>query len=321
MGQEQKTTKLPSVGVIVGRFQVENLHTGHHHLIDYVNKRHTKLIIFLGLSPLKTTRNNPLDFPTRKKMIEKDYPDAIVLYIKDLPCDELWSKNLDGQLKDVIGPETEVTLYGSRESFIDYYHGKFQTHELIQEVFESGTEIRKHISVTAKSTKDFREGVIWATCNQYKKIYPTVDIAIWDDDYKRLLMARKPNEKLYRFVGGFVDEETLERACRREVAEETHLEISDPQYVGSFVVDDWRYRREFDSIVTTLFEAKRVFGKPTPDDDIAELKWFDVSTIRPDDLVEAHRPLLEGLLAKRPESVLQPKVKDEFHEALLAVHA
>ena len=78
---------------------------------------------------LRVTRNNPLDFEARKQMILTDYPDVVVLYIKDTHSDELWSKRLDSQIADVAGPTQTVTLYGSRESFIAHYHGRHDTCE------------------------------------------------------------------------------------------------------------------------------------------------------------------------------------------------
>ncbi len=38
-----------TVGVIVGRFQVPNLHTSHMQLIEYVESRHMKMIVLLGI--------------------------------------------------------------------------------------------------------------------------------------------------------------------------------------------------------------------------------------------------------------------------------
>ena len=62
------------VGVLVGRFQVPNLHPGHIELIQSVCEAHSKVLIFLGLAPTKATRNNPLDFESRKHMILEKFP-------------------------------------------------------------------------------------------------------------------------------------------------------------------------------------------------------------------------------------------------------
>lgn len=289
-------SEVAEVGVLVGRFQVNELHEGHKQLINGVVRKHEKVLLFLGLSPVRVTRNNPLDFESRKQLILNGYPNVNVLYIKDVPSDEAWSKNLDQQIRDLVGPLATVVLYGGRESFIDHYTGKYPTEEIGESVYRSGTEVRKKLGAAVKSHPCFRAGVVWAAYNRYPTTFPTVDVAIWDETGTKLLMAKKPDEQLYRFIGGFVSPgETLEATCRREVAEEAHIEITDPQYVGSRPIDDWRYRRELDGIVTTLFEAKHMFGRPAPDDDISELAWFEVEGLR-DKIVEEHRPLLRMLM-------------------------
>lgn len=288
------------VGVIVGRFQIDDLHEAHTDLIQSVIDENEKVIIFLGLAATRGTRNNSLDFEARKQMLLEKFPEVNVLYVKDVRDDEVWSKRLDSQIQDLTGPSSIVTLYGSRESFIDKYTTKkYATCVMAQEVFVSGTEIRNKIGKKVKASSEFRKGVIWNAYNQYAKVYPTVDVAIWNEDYTKLLLARKQDEVQFRFVGGFVGpKENYEQAARRETNEETHLEISDPVYIGSFEIDDWRYRRELDTITTAFFEAKRVFGKPVPDDDIEELRWFEFEKLQIADIVEEHIPLLTALFEK-----------------------
>ena len=143
------------VGVIVGRFQVQKLHEAHLKLIQSVCNEHDKVIIFLGLSPVRVTQNNPLDFESRKQMILDKFPNTIVLYIKDTKDDEYWSNQLDGQISDIVGPNQTVVLYGSRDSFINHYTGKYDTQELVQEVFVSGTEIRRSIGRKVMNTSEF----------------------------------------------------------------------------------------------------------------------------------------------------------------------
>lgn len=287
------------VGVIVGRFQVHELHTAHLDLIQSVCNEHEKVIIFLGLSPLMVTQNNPLDFESRKQMLLEKFPQAIVMYMKDTPSDETWSKELDEKIKDLVSPTQSVVLYGSRDSFISHYSGRYMTQELMQEVYISGSEIRKNISKTVKNSPEFRAGVIWASGNKYPTCFPTVDVAIFNEDYTKVLLARKPKESKYRFVGGFADPKSdcYETDARREVMEETTLEVSDPVYVKSFKVEDWRYKNEVDCIKTLLFKAKVIFGRPTPSDDLAggDLRWFVLDELTADMLVREHAKMLDVL--------------------------
>jgi len=287
------------VGIIVARFQVDDLTEGHNNLIQEVVDSHYKTIILLGLSPLKGTRRNPLDFEARKQMILSDFPDVIVLYIKDVYSDVLWSNILDKMIKDITGPNQNIYLYGSRDSFIKHYSGKYECIEVEQTVYVSGTDVRNIISKKTKSTSDFRKGVIWNSMNQYPKCFPTVDACIWKKDQGniKILLGKRDTEPKYRFCGGFVSPgETYEQTVIRESYEETGLEVQSPVYLKSFVIDDWRYRNEVDKITTSLFIIKYVFGKPTPGDDIDELRFFILDKVILDNLVDEHKPLMECIL-------------------------
>lgn len=282
------------VGVIVGRFQVHELHKAHIDLIQTVCARHDKVIIFLGLSPLMVTTENPLDFESRKQMILEKFPKVNVLYVKDQFSDKVWSQKLDEQIRDVVSPGQTVVLYGSRDSFLAHYSGKFPTQELEQEVFVSGSEIRKAISRAVRATADWRAGVVWASRSKFPTCYPTVDIAVFSRSGDRILLGRKPNEKLYRLIGGFADpnSESYEDDARREVKEEACIEISDPKYIYSKIIDDWRYRGEVDKIKTLLFTATHTGGDPAPADDIAEVRWFNVLGFSTDLVMPNHKWLV-----------------------------
>lgn len=288
------------VGVIVGRFQVPELHAAHRDLIESVLERHGMVIIVLGLSPLKVTTQNPLNFEARKQMILADYPQVTVLYANDLPSDAAWSRRLDQQLREILTPSQTVVLYGSRGSFIDRYHGNLPTQELLQESYVSGTEVRKRIAASSTvASVDFRRGIVWAAHGRYPTCFTTVDVAVLNEDERLVLLARKEHESQFRFIGGFADpgSPSLEADARREVNEEAHVAITDPVYLASFKVEDWRYRDEIDEIKTTFFRAKLLSGSPRADDDIAELKWVDTQTLSVDaQIVESHRPLMRCLL-------------------------
>ena len=265
------------VGVIVGRFQVDELHEGHKDLIDFVRSQHDRIVIFLGLSPIKCSVNNPLDFEARKQMILNEYPDITVLYIKDTSSDYVWSDKLDEMIVDITGPNQGVVLYGSRDSFIKHYFGQYETIEYKQKVYISGTEIRKKISSKVKASADFRKGVIWATENQWPKAIPTVDAALLDKDKKHILLGRKKDEDKYRFIGGFVSPGDIwEETIIREVKEETNTDMRELSYIGSFFIDCWRFKSEVDKLTTTFFLGT-FDGKPKPGDDIYELRLFEIA--------------------------------------------
>ena len=80
-----------AVGYIIARFQVAELTQGHKEILDYVlSKNHNQNVIVLGVSPLKCSKNNPLDFDARQRMIEEAYPGKfLITYINDNRSDEV----------------------------------------------------------------------------------------------------------------------------------------------------------------------------------------------------------------------------------------
>jgi len=283
------------VGCIVARFQVDELHEAHKQLIEFVSNRHKKIIILLGVSPTPNSRKNPLPFVARQQMLKELYPDATIVPIKGFLDDTVWSKNLDSTIKDLITLQQTVVLYGSRSSFIASYTGSFDTVELESDIYVSGSEVRKEISKDTHYDRSWRRGAIWAAYNRYPTSYQAVDAAIFNEDETKLLMVRKPGEDKYRFCGGFVDPKTknLETNCRREIQEELHIEVSDPKYIGSTNVDDWRYKDEVDGVMTCIFKCKFVFGTPTPDDDICEAKWISIKDLNELTIMPTHLPLVK----------------------------
>lgn len=286
-------------GVLIGRFQVPDLHDAHKTLIQTVCNKHSKVIIFLGLSPIFDI-NDPLDFEARKQMILEAFPNVIVAYIPDMPSDDLWSAKLDEQIGYLKGPNQSVVLYGGRDSFISHYSGKFPTEEIVQDVWISGTEIRNMVKNNVKASKDFRHGAIWQSWQYFPSVYATVDIAVFNKDKREILLAQKANEKLWRFVGGFTDpkDNSYEEAAIRELHEEVpNIEIGGLDeliYAGSTKINDWRYAKKTNKIITHLFIAHYRWGNPTPADDIAAVKWFNIDTIKAEDVIlPGHLPLWE----------------------------
>ncbi len=285
------------VGVIVGRFHVHELHEGHKQLINEVLKNHDRVMVFIGLAHLRNTLKNPLDFRARRQMFAEAYPQIDVHYIEDTQDDLVWSKRLDAEVTKHTSPNQKIVLYGSRDSFLKAYNGRFDTRELEAEIFVSATEIRRRVCNSYFPNKDYRAGMIAATDNRYPTAYQCVDIAVFNEDETEILLARKPDEKLWRFIGGFSDprSESLEVDARREVQEEAGIEITDPKYVGSTLIDDWRYRSEVDKIKTALFRAKILCGRPEGGDDIAEVAWFKVKELTKEKVMPLHHVLLDLL--------------------------
>ena len=302
-------TPVGTVGVIIGRFQVPDLHDGHRDLIDTVVGKHKKILIFICSTPgVLVTRKNPLDFHTRKMMVQGVYPDAIILPLHDMPSDKDWSTVVDAKISETFGDHATAVLYGSRDAFIPHYFGNYPTVELAESFDVSGTEIRNACSDEVRQHSEFRRGVVYAAHNKHPATFPTVDIAVLNNNIQHkttmIALGRKRTDLpgKWRFPGGFVDpnrDANLEAAAKRELGEEfgISLNVDDFQYLGSHNVGDWRYRNEVDQIVTTLFVTRYLWGPLDAGDDLNEAKWFDLDRFDMNVLVDSHQPLMQMVLA------------------------
>ncbi len=293
--------KRPGTGIIVARFQVHKLHPGHLDLVNTVKNQYDKVILFLGVSAVNTTRNNPLNFEARKLMVKAAFPDIDVYPLNDQYNNDVWCQILDERIREYcpIGP---VTILGSRDSVCKTYIGKFPTVELPARHTISGEQIRKAVKEEGMlASADFRQGIIASTYERYPTNFPTVDAILLNPDGSKILLGRKKKTPNGKWVtpGGFFDatDKSFEEAIKREVREETGaVGVGEPVYLGSAVIDDPRYRGEVDNIVTTLFLIKDIVGEVKAADDLEGLKWFDVKSLLEKDgdvFVDYHKPLWE----------------------------
>ncbi|MFN4254834.1 MAG: NUDIX hydrolase [Saprospiraceae bacterium] len=287
-------TKKTGTGIVVGRFQTIELTKLHVQLIDYVREKHGRTLVFLASNPAPSDRH-PIEWEFRWQMFVEVFGEKVEVFeMPDLQDDRVWSQELDRRILEQK-PEGTVTLYGARRDFVERYSGSHQTEVLEPDEADAPDEI---VLEGVRSGRDFRAGLLYATLRRFPTVYPTVDIAVFRNDYRELLLARKSGEGKYRFPGGFTDpsDESYEEAVLRELGEECgDLEVRDLIYLGSARVDDWRYRDSMDSVMTHLYACELVDGTPSPDDDIAELRWFDASKIKADQFVHEHRPLVKLL--------------------------
>lgn len=317
-----KAIKIAEVGVLICRFQVDELHTGHRELIEYVLSNHNKVIIFLGIAKAKS-RKNPLDFATRQAMILAEYPDVVVLPLNDQRSNTLWSKTLDEKCREPFG-EKKCVLYGSRDSFIPYYDGRNKTVELEPSVDMNATAIRVEISRAKLNSRESRRGAIHEIYSQRPTTYPAVDVVVSNRE-GQILLAKKPNEKLFRFVGGFVDREdaSYEVAALRELREETggnlNCHSDDVRYILSHKVDDWRYRGTENGIMSTLYHVTYASGFAKASDDIVHVEWVDAYKLSNEHgimtmIMPEHREMMAKFIAKAYKEDLIENLGNKLEE-------
>jgi bifunctional NMN adenylyltransferase/nudix hydrolase len=288
------------IGVVIARFQTHKLHRGHTHVLDIAEQNSDTLCVLLGEHGGVPTDHDPLDFSTRKAMVLEVFNHAVVLKVRDCISHEAWSKEVDKILTKEF-PEAEITLYGSRDSFISYYSGILET-KIVEEVESvSATELRSRECFLERNNEDFRAGIVYASINRFPLVYMTVDVAVIKkvDNTQYLLVGRKKGDgSMYRLIGGFVDpkDESVEAAAKRELLEEAGtIQTSPFKYVCSSSVSDFRYRLSKDSVITTLFIAEYISGKPYAMDDLDEVAWMPLLDAK-ELVISAHRHLIQKVI-------------------------
>lgn len=287
-----------SYGVIVGRFQVNALHDGHRDLFDQVAARHPSVIVFVGVNPQGLSKDHPLNFEAREKMIKAEFPDFTVLPLDDMRTDDEWSAQLDTEIGKVVKGIRPVTLYGGRDSFVPHYTGKHKPVELALDPRKhaiSGTDIRRQFSEKVIQSNDFRAGMIYAMAQNYPVPLTCVDIAALyqSENALEVLVVKRSYESKWRFPGGHAElkGDSFEEDARRELYEETHSNVGGLTYVGSCAINDWRCSATPDrKIRTILYRGFASSLSATPGDDIAggQVRWVDITKLKGSDFMPEH---------------------------------
>jgi bifunctional NMN adenylyltransferase/nudix hydrolase len=306
-----------STGVIVARFQTDELHEGHKKLITHVVMRNKHVLIFLGVGRTPNNATNPLTFKVRAEMV-LDYVDSMsnnvpefstvtfqALELVNERYNDAWSKKLDGLIEEHAIYPDDVTLYSGRDGFAPYYTGDYNVEVVNFGVDHSSSTRREELVHNPRyHSADWRAGVIYAMNTKHFQTYRTVDMALIYDpggmDPMEVLLVRKPNETKWRFPGGFVEEEkneTFAQAAARELYEETGARSEDPwELIQDFPMpDEWRIKNQKGvSHSTMLLKGWAMTRHAEAADDVADARWcilVDVVQRRDSLIMEEHRPL------------------------------
>lgn len=287
-----------SVGVVIGRFQINELHTGHLALLGCVNQTHDKMLILIGVRQAETSDIHPLGFESRRAMLQEAYSDATILPIIDRRDDHIWSLAVDEMIQSVYGHEYEAVFHVGRDSFASHYHGRY---EVIEHNFcmvdIASRKARQGLKDGILVTPEARAGAIHAIMNLPHRHTLMVDMFVFlpTEDSYRVLVGAKTGEQGWRLPGGRVESgETFARAASRELREETGINLTDGikgwRIVGDFDINDWRVDdTERVTYKTVLMIAEHSWGAPTAGDDLADVAWQNVEELN---VVEEHRPLI-----------------------------
>ena len=299
--------KQTSLGVVIGRFQVPELHQGHRALIDYAAERHKRVLILVGCNNVRPTPENPYSFDIRQKMITAEYPNALIVALPDSPVGHKhWSANVDKLVHRATSDETAV-LYGGRQSFIPKYSGVYSTVEIPEVPNCSGTDMRQSMSETAVVDTAWRLGYLAALKQQYPVTDPTVDVVIHTKDWRNILLGRRGNGALLRFPGGFVEahDDSCEAVAIRERAEEVlGVDVGDPRFIGTKRIKDPRYGQGTYGVMTTFFAMEYCGGDNIrAGDDMGVVDWYRVTPDLINEITPEHHDLFQMLLNYRDAEI------------------
>jgi ADP-ribose pyrophosphatase YjhB (NUDIX family) len=124
----------------------------------------------------------------------------------------------------------------------------------------------------------------------YAQPAPAVSGIVVDRD-GRLLLARRafePDEGLWDTPGGFLEEgEDPLTALRRELREETGLEVEPGSFLGAYM-DTYGEGPEAGSVLNLAWEASVLSGEMRAADDVSELRWFPPEDLPDEDEFAFH---------------------------------
>jgi mutator protein MutT len=135
---------------------------------------------------------------------------------------------------------------------------------------------------------------------EYKNPIPTVD-AIIQNSTSILLVKRSkdPFKNQFALPGGFVNEgETIEEAIKREVYEETSLEVHPIDILGVYS-DPKRDPRGH--MMTVVFIVLIIKGNPNAGDDAKEISWIPIQKINDIEIAFDHKLVIHDYLRWKKE--------------------
>ncbi len=134
-------------------------------------------------------------------------------------------------------------------------------------------------------------------------LLPSVAVLIRDDD-DRLLLMRSTDRGTWQTIGGSVDpEESAWDAARREALEESGLRVRLDAIRGAVGGPGYRVHYpngDLCSYVSVVFDATVESGELGGDDEVAELRWFELDELTHLDLDPLNEHLLTDVGLRAP---------------------
>jgi ADP-ribose pyrophosphatase YjhB (NUDIX family) len=143
---------------------------------------------------------------------------------------------------------------------------------------------------------------------QPNSVVPSANVIVVNDDGAILLIRRTDNGNLALPGGGMDLGESITQAARREVKEETGVDVEITGLVGIYTnpahlieyTSDGEVRQEF----SIVFTAKPISGTPTTSDEASEVVWTDPTEVESLRMHPSMRQRIAHYLEARPQPYL-----------------
>lgn len=297
------------LGVLIGRFQVPEMHEGHRFIVKRMQEQCDEVLILFGSANRARSVKNPFTYKERTTAAHNLFPGVWTAPLNDyLYNDSQWMADvaatialMQAEIKHVCryDQELKIVLYGHHKDGNDYlkWFPQYEYVNINSDIDVSGTEVRNSFmhmlpeNVQADAAYFIKERITF-------KDYPYPDSlniccadAVVECLGHILLIKRKftPGAGSWALPGGHKNtNETFLQCALRELKEETNLRIPEPVLIGSI-----KSTRLFDnprrsSGIPKLTLAAHIVVKPNPDgslprangsDDAAETRWLPVSDV------------------------------------------
>lgn len=293
------------LGVLIGRFQVPEMHEGHRFLVREMLEQCDEVLVLFGSANRAKSVKNPFSYPERAQAAKKLFPKIWVAPLNDyLYNDSQWMADVAATieaLKVLVqqkhNTKVEVVLYGHQKDGNDYlnWFPQFEYVNVNSEILISGTQIRESfLHLLPQSVQD--------DFNYFEKerkqflSYPYPDSlniccgdAVVECLGHVLLIQRKwaPGAGNWALPGGHKHtQETFLDCAIRELYEETNLRVPEKVVRGSI-----RGTKLFDSPkrssgIPKLTQAVHIVLKPDQDgslprargqDDAQQTRWVPIA--------------------------------------------
>lgn len=287
-------SKSKKIGVLIDTFQYIKLPKKLKKLAKKLQKECDEFLILVSLKEIKNTTNQFLDYNTINDWLKRKFPKATIHQIVDCESNFHFSQQIVEKIYDkTTSPDWRTLIYAFNDT-LEHYNGSYEINSL-------GARHVENIGMRKIGGKQYRRGMMDASIIRYATGFPTIDVVAYQYSVEsnKILLGRKEGSDNWHLPGGFFDpqkDNSFLDTAKRELFEETSIQAEVLKHFDSMKVDDYRYKNEFDKIITTIYEFQIPFETVlNPTDDLIEVRMFSCDEIMKDEfpIMKSHKEIIK----------------------------